>query len=391
MIKNILVVLILMCSIKNSFAEIYKVNSLEEFKVVAEKLLPGDEVMIRNGNYSNWSIELHHNGTAEKPIIIMAETSGQVMFSGDVERGIFKVTGNYINLKGFVFKSCVLKKAEKSIGVLIELSGTSNCSVSQCSFEGNIVKSQFMPLVIVSGNGESNKIDNCKFTSNVDNQDIQIKVTKESFPLNTKITHNSFSLKSKVSWNNGNGGECIQVGQDPVLLGNQTPKALVSENTFTECNGENEVISNKSSGNTYTKNYFKNNDGELVMRGGHDCVISNNIFDGGTGGIRINGTGHLITNNKITGVKTAIRLMYGMAKGKTETGFYISASNCKIVNNTISNADTGILIGDSKNADWTGKFDVKKYPSPVLQNIQPFDNEISGNHFKNVKIEILKQ
>lgn len=389
--KNILIAFILLCFINNSFAEIYKVKRLEELKIVAEKLAPGDEVIIQNGNYSNWSIEINSKGTLEKPIIIKAETNGQVIFYGDVERNLFRITGNFINLNGFAFKSCTLKKAEKSTGVLIELNSTSNCKVSQCSFEGNIVKAQFMPLVIISGNGESNTIDSCNFISNVDNQDVQIKVTKESFPLNTKITHNSFSFKNKVSWKNGNGGECIQVGQDPVLLGNQTPKTFVSENTFTECNGENEVISNKSSGNTYTKNYFKNNDGELVMRGGHDCVISDNVFEGGTGGIRINGTGHLIKNNKISGIKTAIRLMYGMAKGKAETGFYISASNCKIVNNTISNADTGILVGDSKNADWTGKFDVKKYPSPVLQNIQPFDNDISGNHFKNVKIEILKQ
>jgi len=389
--KNILITLIFLCSITITFAETYKVKSLEDFKSIAEKLVAGDKVIIQNGNYTNWFIELNNKGTAEKPIIIMAETNGQVVFSGDVERTIFKITGNFIYLQGINFKTCVLKKAEKSTGVLIELNGTSNCKVSHCNFESNVVKSQFMPLVVISGNGESNKIDSCNFTSNVDNQDVQIKVTKESFPLNTKIIHNSFSFKNKVSWKNGNGGECVQVGQDPVLLGNQTPKTFVSENTFTACNGENEVISNKSSGNSYTKNHFKNNDGELVMRGGHDCIISDNTFEGGTGGIRINGTGHLVTNNKITGIKTAIRLMYGMAKGKTETGFYISASNCKITNNTISNADTGILVGDSKNADWTGKFDVKKYPSPVLQNVQPFDNEIYGNHFKNVKIEILKQ
>lgn len=49
--------------------------------------------------------------------------------------------------------------------------------------------------------------------------------------------------------------------------------------------------------------------------------------------------------------------MYGMAKGKTEIGFYIAASDCIIKYNRIENAVTGIVIGDSKNADWTGKFD----------------------------------
>ena len=77
--------------------------------------------------------------------------------------------------------------------------------------------------------------------------------------------------------------------------------------------------------------------------------------------------------------------MYGMAKGKTETGFYIAASYCTVSYNKITNAVTGILVGDSKNEDWTGKFDTVRYPSPVMQNIAPFDNKFEGNSFKNVK------
>ena len=53
------------------------------------------------------------------------------------------------------------------------------------------------------------------------------------------------------------------------------------------CNGEPEVISNKSSNNIYRKNYFEDCDGELVMRGGHDCVIDSNVIKGGNSGIRV--------------------------------------------------------------------------------------------------------
>lgn len=384
---TIYIFLLLALSQKTS-AKVYTVATENEFKAIQTSLLPGDEVSIKNGNYSNWSLQISNSGTAAKPIVIRAEKPGGVSFSGRVIKTVFMVSGNYILIKGIDFKNCILEKEAGNTGTLIVLNQTSNCRIEDCNFSDNQAKVQFTPLVIVAGNGSSNNISHCSFTSNIDNQDVQVKVTKESFPKFTLIQNNLFSQKAKVSWKNGNGGECVQVGQDPVLLGNQAPETTVSGNRFIHCDAENEVISNKSSGNKYLNNYFENNDGELVMRGGHDCIIAGNTFKGGTGGIRINGTGHQIINNKIAGIATAIRLMYGMAKGKEEIGFYIAASGCTLKNNRISNATTGILVGDSKNVDWTGKFDTKRYPSPVMQNIAPFDNNIMTNTFKNVKTEI---
>lgn len=390
--KLFFLILFLFLGIFNTvFATDYNIHNEQEFIEIQDKLTPGDLVIIENGHYNNWSIDIKSKGTKEKPIIIKAKNSGKVVFSGPTENIIFRISGDYIQLQGLTFSACSLLKTDGKSGTLIELKGSNNCLIYNCNFSNNVVKAQFTPLVIISGNGQNNVVDSCRFNSNVDNQDIQIKITKETFPTYTTIKRNVFQNKIKVSWQNGNGGECIQVGQDPVLLGNQTAKALVTENRFIQCNAENEVISNKSSDNSYTKNYFENNDGELVMRGGHNCLISENIFNGGTGGIRINGTGHMITRNQINNLKTAIRLMYGMAKGKNEIGFYIAASNCLIENNKITNTTTGILVGDSKDVDWTGKFDTKRYPSPVLQNIAPFDNKIVNNTFTNVNVKIVNK
>ncbi|WP_293304937.1 chondroitinase-B domain-containing protein [Pedobacter sp. UBA5917] len=368
-------------------AKIFHIGSEQEFKSIQSSLAPGDEVEIKNGNYMGWSLSIDAKGTVVKPIIIRAEKAGMVIFSGNVEKPVFNVSGAYVFIKGIDFKNCVLTKT----GVLIEFSTSNNCHISNCNFIKNQVKAQFTPLVIISGNGSNNVVEGSSFISNIDNQDVQVRISKDSYPKFTLIENNIFRDKNKVSWPNGNGGECVQVGQDPVLLGNQKPETTVRKNRFIHCDAENEVISNKSSGNKYLNNYFEANDGELVMRGGHDCVISDNTFKGGTGGIRVNGTGHQITNNKIDGIKTAIRLMYGMAKGKEEIGFYIAASDCVIKNNQISNATTGILIGDSKDVDWTGKFDTKRYPSPVMQNIAPFNNTIGDNGFKNVKEEVVRK
>jgi poly(beta-D-mannuronate) lyase len=369
-------------------AKVYKVANADEFKKAADVATPGDEIVIANGTYNGWEQIISANGTAIKPVIIRAETAGKVIFNGDVKSTPFKLTGSYIQVSDITFKECMLLKTDGSNPTLIELKGTKYCRINNCTFTKNVVKTQFTPIVIISGKGEYNRVDNCRFISNVDNQEVQIKITKDDVPQFTLVDHNLFRDKAGVTWANFNGGECVQVGQDPVLLGTQVARSIVRNNRFIHCNGEPEVISNKSSGNNYISNYFEDCHGELVMRGGHDCAIDSNTFKGGAGGIRVNGTHHTITNNNIDGIKTAIRLMYGMAKGKNEIGFYIAAADCTIKNNHISNADNGILIGDSKNADWTGKFDVKKYPSRTMQDVAPADNTIIGNVYTNVKTEV---
>ena len=373
----------------NLAANVYKVSSQEECNNAAAMVKAGDEIIIANGNYTGWEIVLNTNGNPGQPIVIHAETPGKVVFSGEVYNPVFLLTGSFTEILGISFNGCTVFKTKSKNGLLVELRDSKNCRVGDCVFTGNSVKTQFMPLVVVSGKGENNRVDHCSFIANKDNQELQVKITADAVPVYTFIDHNTFKEKDKVSWKVFNGGECVQVGQDPVLLGTQYAYTVVRDNGFIHCNGEPEVISNKSSGNSYINNYFDNCQGELVMRGGHDCVIDSNTFKGGTGGIRVNGTHHTITNNTLDGLPTGIRLMYGMAKGKTEIGFYIAASDCLIKNNHISNAGTGILIGDSKNADWAGKFDTTKYPSRTMQNIAPFNNTLVDNIVTETKIPVM--
>ena len=379
--KNTLIILLALLCSHAAICKNFTVRSLEEFKTVVAKATAGDAIIIANGTYSGWAVKVPTIANASHPLIIRAETRGKVIFTGDVDQPVFEISGGYIVLQDLTFKGCNVLKADGKNGVLVELKNSADCRLTQCLFTQNTAKAQFMPLVIVSGTGQRNRVDSCRFISNVDNQELQVKITKEACPVNTLIENNIFENKARVTWKVFNGGECVQIGQDPILLGTSIAKSIVRYNRFIRCNGEPEVISNKSSGNSYIHNYFENCGGELVMRGGHDCVIDSNIITGGTCGIRINGTGHIITHNTISNVKTGIRLMYGMGKGKSEIGFYIAASNCVIKNNRIEKAAIGILVGDSKNADWTGKFDTTRYPSRVMQDVAPFDNTIGDNIF----------
>lgn len=388
--KNFLLLCLLLITHAAS-SKSYIVRSEQEFEKISQQVKPGDEVVIATGTYTPWSLTLSFSGTKSQPVLVRGERTGSVMFTGTVQETVFKITGSHITLKGIDFINCTVVKADKMTGSLVELNNSSYCRVTECRFSQNVAKSQYMPIVIISGKGESNQVDNCRFTGNVDNQEVQVKITKETSPQNSLIEKNIFQDKKKVTWPNSNGGECVQVGQDPILLGTVQSHTTVRDNRFIRCNGEPEVISNKSSNNIYKRNYFEQCDGELVMRGGHDCVVDSNTIKGGNSGIRVNGTGHVITNNQITDVKTGIRLMYGMAAGKTDIGFYVSASDCVVKNNRIENATTGIFIGDSKNANWTGKFDTVRYPSRVMQDIAPANNTVADNIFVKTQTEMVKQ
>jgi poly(beta-D-mannuronate) lyase len=385
------ILLVLLLAFNKMFAASYLVHNEKEFKLAALKIIAGDTIIIANGTYAPWTLNIKATGTLNKPVMICAETQGKVIFSGSVSQPLFKIGGSYITLSGIDFQNCDLLKGKDDAGVLTELSDAKYCRITHCNFKQIAAKTQFMAIVKVSGNGISNQVDNCLFAANIDNQDIQVKITKNECPLFTMINNNVFQDKKKVSWENGNGGECVQIGQDPILLGTISAKAIVRDNRFFKCNGEPEVISNKSSDNKYIKNTFEDCEGELVMRGGHRCLIDSNTITGGESGIRINGTGHTIAHNDIRNVKTGIRLMYGMAKGDKQIGFYIAASNCIVKDNHISNAVTGLLIGDSKNVDWTGKFDTKRYPSAVMQNVAPFNNTVENNSFISTKNNVVNQ
>ncbi|HMJ48595.1 MAG TPA: chondroitinase-B domain-containing protein [Ferruginibacter sp.] len=388
--KQIFIVFLMLVA-KSACCKSYLIHSEQEFNSTIQQIKPGDEILIANGTYSPWALIINSKGTAALPITIRAETTGKVIFTGDVEQSIFKLTGSYTILRGITFTACNVLKANNHSGVLAELNNSRYCRITDCFFSRNVARAQFMPIVVVSGQGEYNQVDHCTFIGNVDNQELQVRITKDVFPVYTIIEKNVFKDKNKVNWKIFNGGECVQIGQDPILLGTIQSNTIVRENQFIRCSGEPEVISNKSSNNTYLKNYFEDCDGELVMRGGHDCIVDSNTIKGGNSGIRVNGTGHRVTHNNISNVKSGIRLMYGMASGKKEIGFYIAASNCQVKYNRIENAATGIFIGDSKNADWTGKFDTLRYPSRVIQDVIPFNNTVADNTFINTGTNIVYQ
>ena len=93
----------------------------------------------------------------------------------------------------------------------------------------------------------------------------------------------------------GNGAETIRWGLSGLSL--STGNGLCEYNLFVRCRGENEMISNKSSGNTYRYNTMLDCvGGEISQRHGNDCFYYGNYLRNNQG-MRIYGDRHKIFAN----------------------------------------------------------------------------------------------
>ncbi len=206
---------------------------------------------------------------------------------------------------------------------------------------------QFNHIVSVSGNGSNNHIVDFTFDNIADGQLVSVRIG-EVYPIRTLIAQNTFMNIPPNKF--GNCTESLQVGQDAVNFGTARSEVIVEDNKFIHCNGEAEVISNKSSGNIYRNNQFENFKGAIVMLGGHECETAGNTFQGGIMGVRLSGPRHYIHDNAINHTTVGIILRYGSGI-EYEPAFYTAVSHCVIEDNMIyAPKECGIKIVDMKGA-----------------------------------------
>ncbi|MFP4250875.1 MAG: chondroitinase-B domain-containing protein, partial [Armatimonadota bacterium] len=100
------------------------VDSQETFAEAAEALGPGDELVIADGIYRDWSVTLAAEGTADRPIVVRPQTPGGAIFRGTVS---FELTGSHIVLRGLRFEHA-------GPSSVVRLAGATDCRVTQCQF-----------------------------------------------------------------------------------------------------------------------------------------------------------------------------------------------------------------------------------------------------------------
>ena len=268
------------------------VNSLAALQKAINKAVPGDVIILDNGNYTTTEkIIINKQGTEAKPIIITAKTIGGVELYGP-DGLVISSPASYIVIKGFKFK---FASGKTSMGV-----GTTHCRITRNVFECTGLGAY------LTNSGDDNQIDHNTFQNkSTEGQMISVQGPGgNQMAQRTWIHHNYFFNFVNTANNCGS----IQVG----LSGRSMASAftVVEYNLFIKTRGENENICNKSCHNTYRFNTFGEGCSELSLRHGNFNQVYGNFFIG-SDGIRFYGHSHKIFNNYFEGCSPAINIGNG--------------------------------------------------------------------------------
>jgi len=297
-----------------SYAREQFVSSAADITRLASETRPGDALVMKDGVWTDQTIHFKGNG-----ITLRAQTPGQVILTG---KSSLKIDGENLSVFGLQFTNCTSR--EPAILFLGK-----NCRLSETAVGGGDHK------FFVRMHGLSNRVDHCSFAEKT-NDDPTFQVEVEGRPNYHRIDHNYFGHRPPLG---RNGGETIRVGYSHQSMTNS--RTLVELNLFENCDGELEIISNKSCENTFRSNTFLNCAGMFTLRHGNRCVVDGNIFIAnnkkGSGGIRVIGEGHTVINNYIDSVAMGgFWITSGIVD--SELKGYFQAKDCVIANNTFINS-----------------------------------------------------
>ena len=319
----------------STFAATYKVGNIVEYNGKVKTLLAGDTIILANGVWNDAQLVFKGKGEAGKNISLVAETPGKVFLQG---KSCLNLSGNWLNVSGLVFKNGYTPKE-----VVIDFRTSSkdyayNSVVSNCVIDkfNQPVKDSMDHWVGVYG--KKNVVEYCYFGGKNNDGTTLVVWPNDSNSINNGhlIYRNYFGARPRLG---ANGGESIRIGTSQVC--HLSSGTIVDGNYFEHCNGEVEVISNKSCDNILVNNTFFECEGSLVLRHGNNVTVSGNWFIGNgkpyTGGVRVINEGHKIYNNffyKLAGEDFRSGLTIMNAIPDSPPNGYAPVKNVIFANNT---------------------------------------------------------
>jgi poly(beta-D-mannuronate) lyase len=276
------------------------VKSEAEYRDAVKTLRPGDTIVLANGEWRDFEVLFTGEGTASRPITLKAETKGRVFLSGQSN---LRLAGEYLQVSGLVFK-----EGYSPTNTVIAFRSTqgefaNNSRVTEVVIDHFNNPERFEEDYWVMMYGKNNRFDH-NHLEGKSNQGVTMAVrldspeSQENYHL---IDHNYFGPRPVLG---SNGGETLRIGTSHYSMSNSF--TTVENNYFDRCNGEVEIISSKSGGNSFRGNLFFESRGTLTLRHGNNNVVENNVFLGNgvdhTGGIRVINKGQVIRNNYMHGL-----------------------------------------------------------------------------------------
>ena len=326
------------------------VTNLIQFNVAVPLAQPGDTITLANGVWANADLVFIGEGSDSDPITLRAQTSGRVYLTGASR---LHLGGSHLVVQGLVFTNGF----PQALDVIEFQAGFAtlavSCRVTECAiFDFNPpvpgVETKWVSLY-----GFSNRVDHCYFKGKQNPGTLMVVRlppaggADAATPNYHLIDHNHFGPRPLVG---GNGGEIIRVGESDTAF--NLSRTIVEYNYFNGCDGEIEIISNKSCENVYRYNTFEECAGTLTLRHGDACRVESNYFLGNdkpaTGGVRINGEDHVIMNNYFQNLAggagySAVVLMQGLENSPLNG--YFQVRNAVIAFNSLINCSNSLLVG----------------------------------------------
>lgn len=293
--------------------------------------LPGDCIVLANGNYSFPALD--KAGTADAPITIKALNRGMAVVNSGVIHFLgaahvvvegLDVTSNGLANSGTFFNA-------GSSGMLIAFTDSSHCRLTRSRIRPAGAVSNRDWIVLTGALTHYNRIDHNDLGPQalVANM-IVIDGTGQEEPLvpgnvsqHNQIDHNYFH---DIAYSGGNNWEAVRVGRSW-----QGPTAgfnVIEYNLFNKAHSDPETVSLKSSDNVVRHNTMRATNGEITLRHGNRNQVYGNYILGvsgsdassGSKGIRVYGADHRIFNNYIHVNGTGILLDAGSSNKTDEPG-----------------------------------------------------------------------
>ncbi|MDV7187985.1 chondroitinase-B domain-containing protein [Lutibacter sp. TH_r2] len=360
------------------------VKNIQELNTAIKKAVPGDEIVLADGIWKNVQVDFYGLGTAEKPITLRAQTSGKVYIEGE---SYIHLGGKYLNIKGFYFRNGYTPNSAVIRYMIGKDSVAFNCRVTNTVIEGFTKPDRLLSDHWIEFYGKNNQLDHCYISGKSnDGETIRVFFTGNKH-INThhQIVNNYFGPRPRKG---GPRGETVRVGDSKTRV---SPGFVnVSNNYFEACNGEVEIISDKTNFNSYKNNIFYKCEGSLVLRHGSYAIVDGNIFIGDDdsdfyGGIRVVNSGHWITNNyfyKINGAKFRAPLAVMNGIPMTPLNRYLQVSDVVIAYNTWVDCKSTWQIGVGQNLE---SADV--LPPSEIRSAPPIRSIIANNLIYNSKVD----
>lgn len=278
-------------------------NEIDKFLDAVNKAEAGDLIILANGTYDvsrNKDTKFSgRKGTADNPIFVCAEEVGKVTLKGSA--GYQFDDCEYFTWYGFNHRH------DASSDDNITFRGGSNNKFSRCDVklqdEGDKEKGKRKSHWLQISNCKKMKVDHCFFHEKPsEGQFCNVKYRSDNKPGEGPVFEYNHFEHQDYNKTVGDdkipdaGGEAIQMGDSKLCRWYY--RAIVRYNYFEECNGDGEMITNKSSGNLYYNNSFMKTLGTMTLRHGDSTAFLGNYFE--ACGLRVGGRGNLIANNHFT-------------------------------------------------------------------------------------------